>query len=325
MFTKNRICQLLGIKYPIIQGGMVWCSGWRLATAVSSAGGLGVLGSGSMDREILAEHLHKLKQSQGNPFGVNVPLMHKHADACLELCIAERVPVVITSAGSPSRWTERLHEAGIKVGHVVASKQFVRKAESAGVDFLIAEGFEAGGHNSFEELTSLVLTQLMRDWTGLPYLAAGGFHDGLSLLAALSLGADGVQVGSRFACTIESSADNAAKAYFLKAQSIGTVQLARRIMPTRMMRNEFSEQLESLENQGASPQEILEFIGHGRSKMGIFEGNLQEGEMEIGQIAAAFNELPHAAQVVEEMVNGFAYRLDFLHDTLRKKDKTKES
>lgn len=302
MQHSNRICALLGLRYPIVQGGMVHCSGSALVAAVSGTGALGVLGAGSMYAERLAEEIEAVRRQTTAPFGVNVPLLYAHAEACLRVCIAARVPVVITSAGSPAKWTADLHRAGIVVGHVVANRKFTQKAEAAGVDFLVAEGFEAGGHNGVEALSTLVLTQLVRQWTDLPYLSAGGYCDGHGLCAALALGADGIQVGSRFACTVESSAHEATKRAYLEARSRGTAILMRTVQPTRVLRNAFAEQMLDMAQRGVPIQEQLDYLGKGRARRGIAEGDLEQGELEIGQIAAAFHDLPRAADVVAQMV-----------------------
>lgn len=301
LFAGNRLCDLLGIRIPLLQGGMVWCSGWRLAAAVSSGGGLGVLGAGSMHADYLRESIKKVRAATSSPFGVNVPLLYKHAEACIAVCEEERVPVVVTSAGSPSKWTTRLHTAGCKVGHVVANEKFTRKAEAAGVDFLIAEGFEAGGHNGVEELTTLVLAQMARRWTSLPLVSAGGYFDGVGLAAALVLGADGVQMGTRFACTRESSASEATKEYLLALGDSSTQLVAKAVSPTRMVRNAYCEGIVKLEREGASREVLEEFMGKGRTRKGLLDGDLIAGEVEAGQIVAAIDDLPSAVDVVREV------------------------
>ena len=305
MQHSNRICALLGLRYPIVQGGMVHCSGSALVSAVSEAGALGVLGAGSMYAEHLAEEIAAVRQRTQMPFGVNVPLLYAHAEACIEVCVAQHVPVVITSAGSPAKWTDTLHRAGIVVGHVVANRKFTLKAQEAGVDFLVAEGFEAGGHNGVEALSTMVLTQLVRQWTELPFLSAGGYCDGHGLCAALALGADGIQVGSRFACTVESAASERAKLAYLQTQERGTVILTRATQPTRVLRNPFAEQMLDMAQRGISEQEQLDYMGKGRARAGIAEGDLEQGELEIGQIAAVFHDLPSAAEVVARMVEEY--------------------
>lgn len=309
MFSKNRLCATLGIEYPVLQGGMVWCSGWRLAAAVSQAGGLGVLGSGSMTPELLREHIAKLREATDKPFGVNVPLLYSSAEECARICIEERVPVLITSAGSPSVWTAKAHDAGLKVGHVVANVRFAQKAESAGVDFIVAEGVEAGGHDGVEELTTLVLAQMVLPHVGIPVALAGGFRDGKGLAAALALGADGIQIGSRFACTVESSAHESFKQHLLEVGRIGTMLTGRGWGPTRMVRNAFCDELLKREYSGASQQDQLAFIGTGRARRGMFEGNLEEGELEIGQIAATFTDVPTVQQVFDDIKATFQQAL----------------
>ena len=314
IYAGNRLCELLSIEVPVLQGGMIWCSGWRLAGAVSLGGGLGVLGAGSMHAAYLRESIVKVRTITSLPFGVNVPLLYKHAAECIEVCLEERVPVVITSAGSPAQWTSQLHEAGCKVGHVVANEKFTRKAEGAGADFLIAEGFEAGGHNGSDELTTLVLTQLARRWTELPLVSAGGYFDGIGLAAALVLGADGVQMGTRFACTQESSANEATKRYLLSVNDTGTRLVAKSVSPTRMVRNSYCEEIMEMERAGASRESLAEYIGRGRTRMGLMEGNLTEGEIEIGQIVAALDDLPSATDVVRELGAVCAGRLSAMRE-----------
>lgn len=303
IFAGNRLCSLLGIEVPLLQGGMVWCSGWRLAAAVSRGGGLGILGAGSMHADYLQESIQKVRAATSKPFGVNVPLLYRHAEECIAVCVAERVPVVITSAGSPARWTGALRVAGCKVGHVVANEKFTRKAEAAGVDFLIAEGFEAGGHNGAEELTTLVLTQLARRWTTLPLVSAGGYFDGVGLAAALVLGADGVQMGTRFACTQESSASETTKRYILSLGDADTRLVAKGVSPTRMARNDYCSKIMEMEREGASSESIAAYIGRGRTRKGLLEGDLRDGEVEVGQIAAVLEDLPSASDVVRAVAD----------------------
>ncbi|MGP1460518.1 MAG: NAD(P)H-dependent flavin oxidoreductase [Bacteroides sp.] len=311
MFHKNRLCNLLGIQQPVIQGGMIWCSGWRLASAVSEHGGLGILGAGSMTSDFLREQIRKVRAATQAPFGVNVPLLFSRAEECMQVCIEEHVPVLITSAGSPAKWTATAHEHGMKVGHVVANVKFAEKAEAAGVDFLICEGVEAGGHNGLEELSTLVLTQLVRKATHLPLVSAGGYADGKGLAAALALGADGIQVGSRFACSVESSASDIYKHHLLKVGTLGTVLTSRGWGPTRVVPNTFVNELQGLERKGASPEEQREFIGTGRSRRGMMEGDLEQGELEIGQIAGLFTGVASVAEIMEQ------FRTDFLETVQR--------
>lgn len=283
---KSRITELFGIELPIIAGGMVWCSGWRLAAAVSEAGGLGLIGAGSMTPDVLREHIVKCKVATTKPFGVNVPLMKPDAAQIMEVIADEKVPVVFTSAGSPKKWTAWLHERGIKVAHVVASSAFARKCEQAGVDAVVAEGFEAGGHNGREETTTLCLIPAVRKATTLPLIAAGGIATGDAILAMRVLGAEGVQIGTRFALTVESSASEAFKQRCLNLAEGDTKLLLRKLSPTRLVRGGFFDAIEQAENNGASEQQLLDIIGTGASRRGIFEGDLDTGELEIGQVAS---------------------------------------
>ena len=300
----NSICELFGIRYPIVQGGMVWCSGWRLAAAVSNAGGLGLLGAGSMPPDTLREHLRKLKSATSAPFGVNLPLMYPQMEELLQILVDEEVKIVFTSAGSPKKWTEWLHSHGMKVAHVVSSSTFARKATEAGVDAVVAEGFEAGGHNGREETTTLCLVPAVRKATHQPLLAAGGIATGAAWYAAQALGADGVQIGSRFALTQESSAAEAFKMRCLQLAEGDTRLLLKRISPTRLVANAFRTQVEEAEERGASVEELRELLGRGRAKKGIFEGNLDEGELEIGQAAALLQGRPiePVAEVMAELL-----------------------
>ena len=300
---KGRITQLFDIELPIIAGGMVWCSGWRLAAAVSNAGGLGLLGAGSMTPEVLREHIVKCRQATAKPFGVNVPLMKPDAAQIMDVIAQEHVPVVFTSAGSPKKWTSWLHERGIKVAHVVASSTFAIKCEQAGVDAVVAEGFEAGGHNGREETTTLCLIPAVRRATSLPLIAAGGIATGDAILAMQALGAEGVQIGTRFALTQESSASDAFKQLCLNLNEGDTKLLLRKLSPTRLVRGGFFDAIEQAENEGASPEQLLEIIGTGKSRLGIFDGDLDNGELEIGQVASLMKGKPiqTVAQVIDEM------------------------
>lgn len=305
MENGNRICALFGIRYPIVSGGMVWCSGWRLAAAVSEAGGLGLIGSGSMTPELLREHIRRCRAATAKPFGVNVPQMYRYTDQIMETVIEERVPVVFTSAGSPKRWTARLHDAGCKVAHVVSSSAFARKSEEAGVDAVVAEGFEAGGHNGREETSTMVLVPHVRAAVSLPLLAAGGIATGRSMLAAFALGAEGVQIGTRFALTEESSASEAFKRRCTSLCEGDTILALKKLSPTRLVRNEFCRAVEEAEARGATAGELSELLGHGRSKRGIFDGELTEGELEIGQVASLLRDLPPAGEVVRKLAAEF--------------------
>lgn len=302
---ENRICKLLGIQYPIIQGGMVWCSGWRLASAVSNAGGLGLLGAGSMHPEVLREHIRKCKEATDKPFGVNVPLMYPEIEQVMAILAEEQVKIVFTSAGNPKTWTQHLKEQGMTVVHVVSSSKFAKKCEEAGVDAIVAEGFEAGGHNGREETTTMCLIPHVRRVTQLPLIAAGGIGTGASILAAMALGAEGVQIGTRFALTVESSAHEAFKQLCLSLNEGDTKLLLKKVSPTRLVKGTFTSQVEEAEARGASVEELREILGKGRAKKGIFEGNLEEGELEIGQIASYFREELSVAEVMQDLVSDF--------------------
>lgn len=301
----NRICQLFGIQYPVIQGGMVWCSGWRLASAVSNAGGLGLIGAGSMHPEVLREHIRKCQSTTDKPFGVNVPLMYPEIDALMNILVEEGVKIVFTSAGNPKTWTGFLKGHGIKVAHVVSSSKFAVKCEQAGVDAIVAEGFEAGGHNGREETTTLCLIPAVRRATTLPLIAAGGIGTGNAMLATFALGAEGVQIGTRFALTEESSAHENFKQLCLNLNEGDTKLLLKKLSPTRLVKGEFTTAVEEAEARGASAEEMKELLGKGRSKKGIFEGNLQEGELEIGQVASLFREMQTVSEVMEEIMEDF--------------------
>lgn len=297
----NRITSLFGIKYPIIQGGMVWCSGWRLASAVSNAGGLGLLGAGSMHPETLREHIRKCQAATTKPFGVNIPLMYPEIETIMQIVADEKVRIVFTSAGSPKKWTGWLKERGITVVHVVSSSRFAVKAEEAGVDAIVAEGFEAGGHNGREETTTLCLIPAVRAVTSLPLIAAGGIATGRAMLAVRTLGAEGVQVGTRFALTAESSASEAFKNYCLQLEEGDTRLMLKKLSPVRLVRNKFRSDVEIAEARGASEEELRLLLGRGRAKLGMFEGNLEEGELEIGQASSLL--CGKGIQTVEEVVN----------------------
>lgn len=297
----NRITSLFGIKYPIIQGGMVWCSGWRLASAVSNAGGLGLLGAGSMHPETLREHIRKCQAATTKPFGVNIPLMYPEIETIMQIVADEKVRIVFTSAGSPKKWTGWLKERGITVVHVVSSSRFAVKAEEAGVDAIVAEGFEAGGHNGREETTTLCLIPAVRAVTSLPLITAGGIATGRAMLAVRTLGAEGVQIGTRFALTAESSASEAFKNYCLQLEEGDTRLMLKKLSPVRLVRNKFRSDVEIAEARGASEEELRLLLGRGRAKLGMFEGNLEEGELEIGQASSLL--CGKGIQTVEEVVN----------------------
>ena len=312
----NRICQLFGIQYPVIQGGMVWCSGWWLASAVSNAGGLGLIGAGSMHPEVLREHIRKCQSTTDKPFGVNVPLMYPEIDALMNILVEEGVKIVFTSAGNPKTWTGFLKGHGIKVAHVVSSSKFAVKCEQAGVDAIVAEGFEAGGHNGREETTTLCLIPAVRRATTLPLIAAGGIGTGNAMLATFALGAEGVQIGTRFALTEESSAHENFKQLCLNLNEGDTKLLLKKLSPTRLVKGEFTTAVEEAEARGASAEEMKELLGKGRSKKGIFEGNLQEGELEIGQVASLFREMQTVSEVMKEIMEDFRKGMEKIQLTL---------
>lgn len=299
---NNRITSLFGIKYPIVAGGMVWCSGWRLAAAVSNAGGLGLIGAGSMHPETLREHIRKCKVATDKPFGVNVPLMYPEIETIMDIIIAEGVKVVFTSAGNPKIWTKTLKDNGIIVAHVVSSSKFALKCEEAGVDAVVAEGFEAGGHNGREETTTMVLIPQVRKTLSLPLIAAGGIGTGSGMLAAMALGAEGVQIGSRFALTEESSASEEFKKLCIELKEGDTMLSLKKVSPTRLIKNHFYNAVQDAEDKGASAEELREILGRGRAKKGIFEGDLENGELEIGQIASLIEDLPSVQKVVEDII-----------------------
>lgn len=298
----NRITSLLGIQYPIVQGGMVWCSGWRLASAVSNAGGLGLIGAGSMHPEILREHIRKCRVATKFPFGVNIPLMYPQIDEIMNIVVEEGVKIIFTSAGNPKTWTGWLKERGITVVHIVSSSRFAVKCEEAGVDAVVAEGFEAGGHNGREETTTFCLIPAVREATTLPLIAAGGIATGEGILAAMVLGAEGVQIGTRFALTDESSASPLFKEYCLGLGEGDTKLLLKKLAPTRLVKNSFREAVEKAEDSGASMEELRTLLGRGRAKKGIFEGDLEEGELEIGQVSSIISRQQPVAEVMKELV-----------------------
>lgn len=301
----NRITELFGIQYPVIAGGMVWCSGWRLAAAVSNAGGLGLLGAGSMHPETLIEHIDKMNAATDKPWGINIPLMYPEIERLIEIIIEKGVKIVFTSAGSPKKYTARFHEAGIKVAHVVSSSKFAKKCEEAGVDAVVAEGFEAGGHNGREETTTLALIPQVRDAISLPLIAAGGIGSGKAMLAAMALGAEGVQIGTLFAVSEESSASDAFKQLCVDLGEDGTMLALKKISPTRLIKNELFAKIAEAESRGAEADELRELLGRAASKRGIFEGDLQNGELEIGQIASTIKEVKPVAQIMHELITDF--------------------
>ena len=306
---NNRICELFGIEKPIVQGGMVWCSGWRLAAAVSNAGGLGLLGAGSMHPETLVEHIRKMKQATDKPWGINVPLMYPEIDRLMDIIIEEGVKIVFTSAGSPKKYTARLHEAGIKVAHVVSSSLFARKCEDAGVDAVVAEGFEAGGHNGREETTTMTLIPQVRKATALPLIAAGGIGSGEAILAAMALGAEGVQIGTLFALAAESSASDEFKRLCTSLKEGDTMLCLKKISPTRLVKNTLFNKVAEAEAAGASVDELREILGKAASKRGIFEGDVENGEIEIGQIASAVKSIDTVDEIFARLEREFSERV----------------
>jgi enoyl-[acyl-carrier protein] reductase II len=310
----NRITSLFQIKYPIVQAGMIWCSGWELASAVSNAGGLGLIGSGSMYPDILRLHIRKCKAATDKPFGVNLPLIYPQAGDHIQVIIDEGVKIVFTSAGNPAKYTSFFKERGITVVHVIANTKFARKSEEAGVDAIVAEGFEAGGHNGIEETTTMTLVPMVRQATSLPLIAAGGIGTGRAMLAAFALGAEGVQVGSRFVASEESSAHPDFKRKVLEAKDGDTSLTLKKIIPVRLIKNKFYGEVKTLEDNGASREDIYELLGHGRAKKGMFEGDLDEGELEIGQVSGLIHEIKPAGKIVEEMMEEFDWAIGRLGD-----------
>lgn len=302
---KNRITELFGIEYPVIQGGMVWCSGRKLAAAVSNAGGLGLLGAGSMHPDTLQEHIRKMKNDTDKPWGINVPLMYPEIDKLMKIIIDEGVKIVFTSAGSPKKFTPMLHEAGIKVAHVVSSSKFAKKCEEAGVDAVVAEGFEAGGHNGREETTTMALIPQVRRATTLPLIAAGGIASGEAMFAAMALGAEGVQIGTLFALTEESSAAEAFKQKCISLAEGDTMLCLKKIAPTRLIKNALYNKVAEAEDRGATADELKEILGRAASKRGIFEGDIDNGELEIGQAASSVKAILPVSEVMRQLIGGF--------------------
>jgi len=302
---ENRITKLFGIRYPVVQAGMVWASGWKLASAVSNAGGLGLIGAGSMYPDTVREHIQKCKAATAKPFGVNVPLLYPDLDKHFQIIIEEKVPIVFTSAGNPKTWTQHLKAQGITVVHVVSSSKFARKAEEAGCDAVVAEGFEAGGHNGREETTTLVLVPAVTDAVKIPVLAAGGIATGRQMLAVMVLGAEGVQVGSRFVASEEASSHALFKKAILDAGEGDTALTLKALTPVRMLKNTFYTEVAEAERRGASPEELKRLLGRARAKAGMYEGNLDEGELEIGQVSALLHDVLPAEKIVEKMWTEF--------------------
>lgn len=301
----NRITKLFNIKYPIIQGGMIWCSGWELAAAVSNTGGLGLIGAGSMDPETLRKHIIKTKNATDKTFGVNIPLIFKYADECMKVVIEEKVPVVFTSAGSPKKWTPTLKENGQIVVHVVANSTFAQKSQDAGVDAVVAEGFEAGGHNGKEETTTLVLIPKVAKQLNIPLIAAGGIACGKSMVAAMALGAEGVQIGTRFIASNESSASDAFKNIIINAAEGDTMLTLKQLIPVRLYKNKFFHKIHEKQLLGTSNEEILKTLGNERPKIGMFEDNIDEGELEIGQTSAQIDEILPVKEIIDSMLKEY--------------------
>lgn len=312
--SENRICKLFGTKYPVVQGGMVWCAGWRLASAVSNCGGLGLIGAGSMHPDILEEHIRKTKLATNNPFGVNIPLLYPEINRLIDIIIKEKIKIVFTSAGSPKKWTSLLHDHGILVAHVVSSASFAAKSEEAGVDAIVAEGFEAGGHNGRDETTTLALIPSVRKATSLPLISAGGIATGRAMLAAIILGADGVQIGSRFAISNESSAHENFKNYVVNSHEGDTLLSIKSLTPVRLLRNKFFDLIRDAENRCASAEELKNLLGKGRAKKGIFEGDLDEGELEIGQVASIIDKVLPVAAIMGNILAEYHTALKILQN-----------
>jgi enoyl-[acyl-carrier protein] reductase II len=313
----NKVTDLLKIKYPVIQGGMVWCSGWKLASAVSNSGGLGLLGAGSMSPELLREHITKCREATKFPFGVNVPLIYQEIDGIMKVILEEGIKIVFSSAGNPKTWTKQLKDNGIIVVHVVSSSKFAKKAEDAGVDAIVAEGFEAGGHNGKEETGAFVLIPQVRKAVSLPLIAAGGIGTGEGILAAMSLGADGVQMGTRFALSEESSANEKFKQLCTTLNEGDTLLSLKKLSPTRLIKNELFDKIKELEDKGANADELLELLGRGRTRTGMFEGDLANGELEIGQIASLIREIEPVETIMKKIISE-------LNDSLKKLKSTDE-
>ena len=301
----NRITQLFNIQYPIIQAGMIWNSGWRLASASSNAGILGLIGAGSMYPEVLREHIQKCKKATTKPFGVNVPMLYPNINEIMDIIVEEGVKIVFTSAGNPKTWTTWLKERGVTVVHVVSSVKFALKAQEAGVDAVVAEGFEAGGHNGRDETTTLTLIPMVKEQVNIPLIAAGGIATGKAMLATMILGADGVQIGSRFVASEESSSHQAFKQIVVEAKEGDTQLTLKELAPVRLIKNNFYNELQELYNNGATKEQLKEFLGRGRAKKGMFEGDIDNGELEIGQIAGLIHDIKPVAQIVEDIIDEF--------------------
>jgi enoyl-[acyl-carrier protein] reductase II len=309
---NNRLKELFNIQYPIIQAGMIWCSGWRLASAVSNAGGLGLIGAGSMYPEVLREHIQKCKKATAKPFGVNVPLLYPNIDQIMNILVEEDVKIVFTSAGNPATWTQWLKERGMTVVHVIANEKFALKSQQSGVDAIVAEGFEAGGHNGREETTTLCLIPQIKALIDIPVIAAGGIASGAGMAAVMALGADGVQVGSRFAASVESSAHDHFKKAIVETGDGGTELSLKTLTPVRLIKNKFYQQVKEAEMRCANADELKEILGRARAKKGMFEGDMEEGELEIGQVSAQIHEVLPAAEILNQMIHEYNQTLDRL-------------
>jgi len=311
---KNRVTELFNIKYPIVQAGMIWASGWRLASAVSNAGGLGIIGAGSMYPEVLREHIEKCHKATRKPFGVNVPMLYPDIDKLMDIIVSMGVKIVFTSAGNPKTWTSYLKEKGITVVHVVSSLKFALKSQEAGVDAIVAEGFEAGGHNGRDETTTLTLIPSVKEKISIPIIAAGGIATGGSMLAAMILGADGVQVGSRFVASHEASSHESFKKKIVEVGEGDTQLTLKELAPVRLIKNKFYNDVQDAYAKGASLEELKEVLGRARAKRGMFEGDMEEGELEIGQVSALIHKIKPAAQIINDMVNEYREAQNNLHD-----------
>ena len=310
---QTRITELFNIKHPIVQGGMIWCSGWELASAVSDNGGLGLLGAGSMRPDVLRTHIQKVKQTTTKPFGVNLPLLYPQIDEHIKVIIEEKVPIVFTSAGNPKKYTSLLKKQGVIVVHVVANSKFAFKCVEAGVDAIVAEGFEAGGHNGYEETTTMALIPALRSQIDIPLIAAGGIGSGQAMLAAMALGADGVQIGSRFVTSTESSAHLDFKLKVVKAKDGDTKLSLKKLVPVRLLRNAFAEKVEAADEENATKEQLRDLLGKGRSKLGMFEGDLDEGELEIGQVSACIHSILPVAEIMNEIIADYQKALKRLN------------
>ncbi len=303
----NRVSELFKIRHPIIQGGMIWCSGWKLASAVSNMGGLGLIGAGSMYPEVLREHIVKCKAATEKPFGINVPLLYPQTDEIIDIAISEGVKIVFTSAGNPSKYTSKLKENNIVVVHVVANKKFALKAQTAGVDAIVAEGFEAGGHNGFEETTTMVMIPMLKQVIDIPIIAAGGIGSGMAMYASMALGAEGVQVGSLFASAKESSAHSNFKNEIINTDDGGTQLTLKKLVPVRLIKNDFFNRIHEADKNGMQKTELAEILGRGRAKLGMFEGDIIEGELEIGQVATQISTIKPVSEIMQQLINEFNF------------------